>query len=141
MVVTRPTEDISYKWRSLATIENLHEIEDLNSKYSFADIDSLQQEWLHLKSSVERSDPEAYKGFKERLTRNMAIYTGIIENVYTIEKGVTQTLIEKGLDVSVIDPDSTNMKPDELIAILQDHQNAIEGVHLQIANRRPLAGC
>ena len=43
-----------------------------------------------LKGSAQLSD------FTEKLSREWAIETGVIENLYEIERGVTQTLIERG---------------------------------------------
>jgi hypothetical protein len=40
--------------------------------------------------------------FEKRLRREWAIETGIIEDVYTLDRGVTRILIEKGIDAALI---------------------------------------
>ena len=40
--------------------------------------------------------------FTEQLSREWAIETGIIENLYDIERGVTQTLIEHGFQAELL---------------------------------------
>ncbi|MSO76370.1 MAG: hypothetical protein EXQ87_05590 [Alphaproteobacteria bacterium] len=50
--------------------------------------------------------------FTEKLSREWAIETGVIENLYEIERGVTQTLIERGFQAELLTHGSTN-KPRE----------------------------
>ena len=60
----------------------------------------------------------------ERLERRWAIETGIIEGIYSIDRGVTQTLVENGLIADLIDRGATNRNPQELVIVLKDHQDA-----------------
>ena len=75
----------------------------------------------------------------ERVERRWAIETGIIEGIYSIDRGMTQTLIENGLVADLIDRDSTNRDPQELVRILKDHQDTAKFVTETIRNQRPLS--
>lgn len=121
-----------HKWRPIEGIGSAM------SSYDFQEIDSLQRQWLHVKSSVESAAFGAYKEFAERLTRSWAIETGIIEGVYDLDMDATETLVGKGIAVDYIKRGSTNKEPSELAAILIDHQDAVEAVNSWIREGHPL---
>ena len=64
--------------------------------------------------------------FTERLGREWAIETGIIENLYDIERGVTQTLVEHGFQVEFLAHGSTNQPPNYVIQLLKDQKAALD---------------
>lgn len=66
--------------------------------------------------------------FTERLSREWAIETGVIENLYEIERGVTQTLIERGFQAELISHGATNKPRDYVIQLLRDQKDALDGV-------------
>ena len=77
--------------------------------------------------------------FNERLHREWAIETGIIERLYTLDEGTTKLLIEQGIDASFI-PHSDVDEPPELIAgMIADHLDAVEWLFDVITQRRPLS--
>lgn len=78
------------------------------------------------------------KNFTERLNREWAIETGIIENLYEIERGVTQTLIDHGFKAELLSYGSTNKPRDYVIQLLEDQQDALEGVFDFVASKRSL---
>ena len=123
---------VSYKWKPIELMES--EDED----YDFQEIDSLQRQWLQVKQEAESSTPEAYSAFTERLTRRWAIETGIIEGIYDLDKGVTETLVREGITTDYIERGSTNKEPSELVQILKDHQDSIVSVNYWIEQGRPL---
>jgi len=53
--------------------------------------------------------------FSKRLTREWSIETGQIEGVYNLDRGLTETLIEKGIDCDLI-PNQPGQRPPEIIA-------------------------
>lgn len=77
--------------------------------------------------------------FTERLSREWAIETGIIENLYQIDRGVTQTLIERGFQAEFLTHGSTNKPTSYVINLLRDQQDALDGVFDFIAQRRDLS--
>ena len=121
-----------HKWRPIKGIGSTE------ASCDFQEIDSLQRQWLQVKISVESAAFGAYKEFAERLTRSWAIETGIIEGVYDLDRGVTETLVAKGIAADYIERGSTDKEPSELAAILIDHQDAVEAVNFWIRKGRPL---
>lgn len=81
---------------------------------------------------------QAYRDFLDRLRRQLAIETGIIERLYNIDRGVTQLLIEKGIDEVYIPHGSTDRPAAEVVAMIRDHESAIEGMFGYIASKTPL---
>lgn len=76
--------------------------------------------------------------FSERLGREWAIETGVIENLYEIERGVTQTLIEQGFQSAILEHGTTNKPKEFVIALLKDQQDALEGLFDFVKQRRKL---
>ena len=83
-------------------------------------------------------DMDAYRQFEERLKREWAIETGLIERLYTLDRGVTQLLIEHGIRATLI-PHEHDVNPDEIVAIIADHEAAVEGVFDFVKGERSLS--
>jgi Fic family protein len=97
---------------------------------------SLQRVWDRQK--VELSEQGALDEFEKRLRREWSIETGIIENVYTLDRGVTRTLIEKGIDAALI-PHGASDRDGALVArIIQDHYDALDGMFDFVGGQREL---
>ena len=105
----------------------------------FGEIDGLRRQWLEVKERVESSTPQAYSRFNEELSREWAIETGIIEGLYELDRGITQTLIRRGFLGEYVEQGSTNIPSEKLIAILNDHVEAIAGIDSWIRESRPLS--
>lgn len=125
---TTPTR---YRWQPIDPIP-------AGFPYDFSEINVLQRQWLNVRQARERLDPAAYNGFLERLTRSWAIETGIIEGLYTLDRGMTETLVMHGISADLIDRSDTNKEPEELVRILADHQDAVAGVYAYIREGRPI---
>ena len=110
-----------------------------SSSVDFREIDSLQQQWLSFRNQREESTPDAYRVFLERLDRRWAIETGIIEGLYNIDRGTTQTLVENGLNAELIERTATDRDPYELVKVLKDHKDAAEFVTSSIRQNTPLS--
>ena len=95
--------------------------------------------------TVWREQRERLKGtqllsdFTERLSREWAIETGVIENVYDIERGVTQTLIEQGFKAELLTHGSTNRPRDVVLQLLNDQKQALDGVFDFVRSERSLS--
>ena len=77
--------------------------------------------------------------FEKRLRREWAIETGIIEKVYSLDRGITRTLIEKGIDAALI-PHGTSEPEGTVVArIIQDHYDALEGMLDFVGGQRQLS--
>ncbi len=84
-------------------------------------------------------DERQVEEFNDRLNREWAIETGIIERIYTLDEGTTRLLIEQGIDASLIAHDDSDGGSPELIAgIIRDHQEAVEWLFEIVRQQRPL---
>jgi Fic family protein len=102
-----------------------------DSLAKLADIWVEQQEWLKKSEAVER--------FNTALRRSWAIETGILEGLYTLDRGVAELLIERGIEATLIPHDATNPSPVEVVAILKDQEQALDWVFDFVRNERPLS--
>ena len=83
---------ISYKWKPIEDLpENLAEFGD-------PELDGLRWAWQKQRDAL--SDTAALDEFNARLAREWSIETGIIEGIYSLDRGTTQTLIERGISSS-----------------------------------------
>lgn len=76
--------------------------------------------------------------FNERLRREWAIETGVIERIYTLDRGTTQILIEHGIDAAFIAHGDTDQPPELVAAIIKDQYAAVEWLFDFVAARREL---
>ena len=100
------------------------------------ELSRLREVWLDQRASL--SEQEEIVEFVSRLSREWAIETGIIEKVYTLDRGVTETLIHRGIDAGLIPHDATDRDPVEVATVIQDHVDALEGVFAFVKGEREL---
>ncbi len=124
-------KQIAYEWKPITDLPSNWEQLRNPELYSLANV--WIEQHIHLKQS------RAVKDFNERLAREWAIETGILERLYTIDRGVTQLLIEQGIDASLIPHGATDIPVSELITVIKDHRDALEGLFDFIGNRRKLS--
>lgn len=104
---------------------------------SASEIPGIKAVWTdqqtRLKGSSQLSD------FTERLSREWAIETGVIENLYEIERGVTQTLIERGFQAELLSHGSTNRPREYVLQLLRDQKEALDGIFDFVSSKRALS--
>lgn len=113
--------DIEIPWKELAASE----------------MESIRKIWAEQRERLKGSSQLSQ--FTERLSREWAIETGIIENLYQIERGVTQTLIERGFQAEFLTHGSTNKPTSYVINLLRDQQDALDGIFDFIKQNRGLS--
>ncbi len=97
----------------------------------------LLQFWNDQRADLEQSG--ALAEFSKRLNRQWSIETGQIEGVYDLNLGITQTLIERGIDADLIG-NRPGQKPPELIAaIIQDHADVLDSLFQFVKGDRPIS--
>ncbi len=134
IIQSPPTEQIlqesNLQWRP---------IEDLpanKNTLSSPEIVALVKAWHD--QADELREKESYQTFLMQLRRQWAIETGILERLYTLSDGATKTLIEKGLDATFFSHDDKEKPPGEVLSIIRDQHQAIEGLYDFISGNRPL---
>ena len=116
----RRIEDLPEGWESLA---------DTDLRY-------LAEYWEeHREEMVSHG---AVKDFNERLKREWAIETGLIERIYTLDRGTTEILLERGIEENLISAAATDRDPALVRDIIQDHANALEGLFDYVKGDREL---
>jgi Fic family protein len=93
--------------------------------------------WFEQRESLENT--ESLKEFNERLAREWAIETGILERLYTLDRGVTRLLIERGIDESLIPHDATDRPPTQVAAHIHDQKEAVDWLFEFVKTERPFS--
>lgn len=120
---------MSYRWKPIEDYTS-HAIRATQS------LNSLAQVWREERELL--GGQEAYHDFTEQLKREWAIETGLIEGLYTLHRGITQLLIEQGLLASLIPRDQVR-SPDAVVAMMDDHLAAVNGLFDFVKGSRPLS--
>ena len=95
-------------------------------------------------SSAWREEREAMRGldverhFLDRWKRRLAVETGVIEGLYTLDRGVTATLVERGFESALIPNNATDQDPELVVNLLRDQREAVDMVFDVVARRRPM---
>lgn len=101
-----------------------------------AELRALAQVWQEQRQQL--AEGEAFRQFSERLKREWAIETGLIERLYTLDRGITQMLIEHGIKAALI-PHGSTPNPDTAASMIEDHEQAVEGVFDFVKGNRTLS--
>jgi|HubBroStandDraft_1064217.scaffolds.fasta_scaffold01072_3 fido (protein-threonine AMPylation protein) len=122
---------VAYKWRPIADLgENPKSLTD-------GELESLKRVWANQKDEMVQLG--TLDEFEKRLRREWAIETGIIEGVYTLTRGVTRTLIAKGIEAALIPHNATNRDPVLVARIIQDHYDVLETLFDFVGRQRQLS--
>ena len=65
-----------------------------------SELQALKNVWHGQRERLAAQD--AFQRFNEKLKREWAIETGLIERLYVLDRGVTQLLIDRGIHASLI---------------------------------------
>ena len=103
------------------------------------ELTSISAAWAGIKTSMDDESSHVADDFYARLRREWAIETGILEGLYTLDRGTTKTLIDKGFERDLIEHNDSDLEPGRLIRILEDHQEASDVVEYCIRENRPMS--
>jgi len=117
----KPLEDIPADWRDLASTE----------------LASLTPIWREQSEKLRQF--EGLKEFNTRLNREWAIETGLIEGLYSIDRGTTRLLIEKGIDAALMPHGTTDKPAEQVVQILRDQHDVVEGLFDFVKQKRDLS--
>lgn len=107
-------------------------------KLQDVELSALSKVWTERKDELSTSGE--YKQFLKKLQREWAIETGIIERLYSWDRGVTEVLIEQGIDASLIShKGGLNRETAEHVnEIIKDQLDIIEGLFSYVKGDEPL---
>lgn len=120
--------------RTWAPIEDLPTDWDVSLRN--AQTEALVDAWLE--QAEELREQGFYIDFLAKLKRQWSIETGVIEGLYDLSDGATKTLIEKGLDASLISHTEASDEPTSIVEKILDHHRAIDGLYDFVSGNRPL---
>src|SRR5690606_32876256 len=100
-------------------------------------LDDLSPSW-YARREVLQNNSKEYQNFIAELKREHAIETGIVERMYDLEKGITETFIKNGFVGSYIGHNDTNVPIPQLLAHLSDHLDAVDFVFDVVKENRKL---
>ena len=120
-------------WNPLTGITDIEaDLQELSA----SEISGIRSVW---RDQRERLGADRLSDFTERLSREWAIETGIIEGLYEIDRGVTQTLIERGFQAELLSHGSTNRPREFVLQLLRDQKETLDGVFDFVKENRDLS--
>ena len=123
-------QQVHHAWAPITDLSDA----DLNAASS--ELPALMSVWEEARGQLGEHQVDE---FNERLNREWAIETGIIERIYTLDEGTTRLLIEHGIDASLIAHDDNGRSPELIAGIIRDHQDAVEWLFDVVRRERPLS--
>jgi len=124
-------QKVSHKWQPLTDLS----AED--RALALEELRALHALWEEQRDTLEQTG--GMQTFKERLCREWAIETGIIERMYSLDRGVTELLIKRGIDENLIAHDQTDTSPQLVTTMIRDHQSVVEGLFTYVKGDRELS--
>ena len=100
--------------------------------------DNIYPSWEKRRVELQK-DEEQYKRFMDQLKRKQAIDTGIIERMYDLKKGITETFIKEGFVDSYLQHGDTDIAPNLLMKYLGDNFEAIDFIFDFVKDDRKLS--
>lgn len=122
--------EVGHRW------EPITDLSDADRSAASEELPPLARMWQNIRGKL---DPAQIHDFNDRLKREWAIETGIIERLYTLDQGTTQLLIEQGIDASLIASNATDQPPELVAGMIQDHAEAVDWLFDAVASDRPLS--
>jgi Fic family protein len=101
-------------------------------------LDDLAPSWFRRRNELKEGNSD-YQEFLERLKRQHAIETGVVEKLYDLSEGITETFIKEGFVESYLSHDDTNIPPQQLMGYLKSHFDAMDFIFELVKNERPLS--
>lgn len=113
----------------------------LSSKWKVCDtsiLDDISSSWLKRRKKLKEDSGE-YAVFLNRLKREHAIETGVVEKLYDLKKGITETFIKEGFVKSFLSHGDTNIPDDDLINHLTDQLDSVNFIFDIVKEDRPVS--
>jgi len=106
--------------------------------FASTELEALARVWRERREKLDKTDQ--YHEFLRRLQREWAIETGIIERLYSWDRGVTEVLIEQGIDAALISHRGgiRREEADNVKHMIEDHLAIVEGLFSFVKEEQPL---
>lgn len=122
--------NFGYKW---------HPITDCSEEERSCDtgLSELAKVWKEQRAELDSKG--LVDCFLGKLQRKWAIETGVLERIYTLDRGVTQLLIEKGIEATYISHESTDKNPEFVAQVIKDQYDVVNGIFDFVKSTRQLS--
>lgn len=110
------------------TYQRISEFPNDAASYQFSELKALATVWLERQDELQQTG--ALRDFLKKLQREWAAETGIIERLYTWDRGDTEVLIEQGIDSSLVSHQGgiQRERADHIKTIIDDQLSIVEGL-------------
>lgn len=122
-----------YKWKPIEPLT------EADRKLDLAEMQPIYETWLSSRERLQESSPSGLQEFNQRLVRRLSVETGILERLYDLDRGTTETLVTLGFAEELVSRSSTDIEPSRLIDILRDQEAAIQLIMDCVAQNRSLS--
>ncbi len=117
-----------HKWKALTDLPEEHD------RWADGEMRHLVEIWHEQREILKNS--KGLQEFIQQFNRRWAIETGILENIYSLDRGVTILLIEHGFDASLLDHNASDIPVDDLMKIIGDHHDSLDGLFSFVTGER-----
>lgn len=125
-----PSQQVGHAWRPIEGLADAYGLA-VPELRAFTRVWQRQRRWLEGQGALEV--------FQERLARRWSIETGVIERLYDLSRGATETLVRQGFVASLVAHGDATIDADELIDILDDHRGGLAMTMDLTTGTRPLS--
>lgn len=129
-----PEAPPAHVWRPIAALS------EADLKATDDHLPALMAAWEEVRADL---NPSKVEDFNQRRNREWAIETGIIEGLYTLDgdrnRGETKSLIERGIEASLIPSSATDKSPHLVANFIRSQVEAIEWLFEIVRSERPLS--
>ncbi len=106
---------------------SLQDYEDNWAKCDTSKLERVLPSWIEQRKRISLESKE-YANFIEKIKRQHAVETGLIERLYSLKEGITETLIDEGFYESLIQHGDSDISTRELLNYLNDQKSAVDFV-------------
>ncbi|MDX1993240.1 MAG: Fic family protein [bacterium] len=117
--------------------EPIHDLPQDWERFVSKELEALSGIWKERADRLRLS--KSYQDFLGRMKRKIAIETGVIERLYNIDRGVTDLLIQRGIDEALIPHGATDQSATTVVAMIRDHEGAVDWLFDFVARQLPLS--
>jgi Fic family protein len=118
-------------WREVTPLDPING----NLRNLLESVDTLRGAWHE---SIDAASPEQFAEGRRRTLRRHAIETGIIEQLYEVDWGVTQALVAEGLTLDAVERVEGSISP-ETLEVIKSQFDALEYLQEVARGKRLLA--
>lgn len=120
----------SHQWKPVSLPQDLHSLE-------VQELRPFEKAWRKQREALVRHN--VLQQFLDRMARWWSIETGVIERIYSVSEGVTIALVEQGFHASLIPHGESDLAPEALVEILNDHKDALDMLMDVVGGTRALS--